>query len=321
MTVIGGLDLDALSPVQREVAADLLALGVPRPPVDPGLAARVATLVEQRLADVVEARPEGSRWLTLGKTQLDALSCDGRYLDMVATPFEWNAPTVRGQLVHRAVTLDHLTDRATAASQLLEHAWEEFRHSGDSALAWCEQAEELEVAAVKGEALTVVEEFRAVFPALPRTWNVVWEPTIVARFGAGQVAVRGKPDLRLGAPHPTERRIMLVDLKTGSPSRTDVQDMRWYALLATMKYRQAPFRVATLYLDEAAWDHRDITEDDLGAAARDLATRLRAAIRLADDPVAVQLAAGPYCRWCGLAPDCEEKARADEEYAASARPL
>ncbi len=307
--------LDELPAGQRHLAEQLLALDVPRPPADPDQHRRLTELLHDRLAPLVEARPEGARPITLGKTQLDALSCDGRFLDQQAAGFEWSAPTVRGQLVHRAVNLDHQTRRAQPVELLLSHAWEEFRHSGDSALDFCEDVSELEVAAISGDAATVVEEFRAIFPLLPVEWNVVWEPTITVPLVDGSIRVRGKPDLRLGRPDPRSRRMLLADLKTGNRSASDRQDMRWYALLATLKYRQAPFRVATVYLDEGRHDVEDVTEDVLEAAARELATRIGTAIRLADEPEVRTLVAGPYCRWCGLAEDCEEKARADAEWA------
>lgn len=319
-TVVGGLDLDALAPAQRRVVTDLLAVGQPRPVPDPDCAARLRDLIEGRLAPVVEQRATDARPVTLGKTQLDALACDGRYLDLVGSTFEWSRPTVRGQLIHRAVHLDRQTGRHTGVRDLLAQAWEEFRHAGDRELAWADAQPVLEVASIQGEAVTAVEEYRETFPALPQSWQVVVEPTLTARFGAGAVQVRGKPDLRLGRVVKEERRILLIDLKTGNRSRSHRHDMRVYALLATLKYRQAPFKVATFYIDEGTWDEEVVTDDVLEAAARGLVDRAIAALRLTDDPVAVELTAGPACGWCGRAPTCPEKARSDEAYAVRGAP-
>lgn len=315
--VVGGLDLDALAPAQRRVVTELLAVGQPRPVPDPDRAARLRDLIEGRLAPVIEQRPADARPLTLGKTQLDALSCDGRYLDLRASRFQWSRPTVRGQLIHRSVALDHHTGRTVTVADLLAHAWEEFRHSGDGAVDYADGLTALEAASLQAEASTTVEEHRAVFPPLPDAWRVVYEPTLKARFGAGAVSVRGKPDIVLGRVVPRERRLLLADLKTGNRSRSDRHDMRIYALLATLKYRQAPFKVATVYIDEGTWDEEVVTDDVLEAAARGLVDRLITAMRLTDDPTPVALAAGPACSWCGRAPDCEEKARADAAYAAA----
>lgn len=317
MTIIGGLDLRELAPAQRRVVTDLFAVGETRPPADPDRPARIRDLIEGLLAPVVEDRPAAARPVTLGKTQLDALSCDGRYLDLLAGDFAWSPATVRGQLVHASVNLDHYTERRHTIPALLDHAWEQFRHSGDSALGYAEGLTGLEVSAIQADAATAVDEFRAVFPPLPPAWNLVWEPTLKTRFGAGAAYVRGKPDLVMGRPHADQRRMLLADLKTGNRSRTDRQDMRWYALLATLKYGQAPFRIATIYIDEGAWDVEEVSDDVLEAAARGLVERIITALRLTDDPVARTLVAGPACRWCGLAATCEEKARADAEYAAT----
>ncbi len=315
--MVGGLDVDALPPVQRRVVVDLLAVGQPRPAPDEALPGRLRDLIEGRLAPLVEQRDSRARTLTLGKTQLDALACDGRYLDLLESAFAWSQPTVRGQLVHRAVALDHHIGRSVSTAELLGHAWDEFRMSGEGATEWAATQSPLQVASLQAEAATVVEEYRETFPLLPDTWRIVFEPTIKVRFGAGAVAVRGRPDLVLGRAVPHERRMMLVDLKTGNRSRKDAQDMRWYALLATMKYRQAPFKIATFYVDEGTWVEETVTEDVLEAAARGLVDRLETALRLTDRSVAEVLVAGPMCRWCGRAPTCPERARADAEHAAS----
>lgn len=266
---------------------------------------------------MLEQRNVDARRITLGKTQLDALGCDGRYLDLLGSSFAWSRPTVRGQLIHLATALDHHLGRSASAKDLLRNAWEEFRHSGDSHLEYAQALSDLEVASLQAEATTVVEEYRATFPQVPDNWRTVFEPTLTVRFGAGAVTVRGKPDLVMGRVTPNERRLLLIDLKTGNRSRTDLQDMRWYALLATLKYGQAPFKVATFYIDEGTWTEETVTDDVLEAAARGLVERITTALRLTDEPTPVMLQAGPMCRWCGLADTCVEKQRADAEYAAA----
>lgn len=316
MSVIGGLDLDTLAAAQRRVVTDLLEVQETRPRPDPDRARRLRDYIEGQLAPLVEDRSVGARRVTLGKTQLDALACDGRYLDLLASSFEWSRPTVRGQLIHRAIAIDHHIGRDATTRELMHNAWEEFRHSGDGHLDYAESLAELEVQSLQADAATAVEEYRATFPLLPDTWNIKFEPVLTVRFGAGSVVVRGKPDLVMGRPHPDVRRMLLVDLKTGNRSGHDTQDMRWYALLATLKYRQAPFKVATFYIDEGTWSQEIVSDDVLEAAARGLVDRARTAIRLTDTPVAENLHAGPMCRWCGLADTCQEKARADAEWAA-----
>jgi hypothetical protein len=120
--------------------------------------------------------------------------------------------------------------------------------------------------------------------------------------------LRGKPDFAIGrALHAGRRRLLLVDLKTGRRNALrNLADMRFYALLATLKYGVAPFRVATFYLDEARWDAEDVDDDVLEAAARTVVAKAARAARLAQ-PVAeteLRLLPGPACDWCGRAPGC-----------------
>lgn len=82
----------------------------------------------------------------------------------------------------------------------------------------------------------------------------------------------------------------------------------FYALLATVATGIAPFRVATYYLDEAAWEHEDIEFDQLEAAARTVADKVARAGQLAGStPPALddlRLVASAACRWCTRAPAC-----------------
>lgn len=124
------------------------------------------------------------------------------------------------------------------------------------------------------------------------------------------------PDLVLGRALATERRVLLVDLKTGNRGPHHLHhlhDMRFYALLATLATGVAPFRVATYYLDEASWEHEDITYDHLEAAARTAADKVLRAGALVHPPPTehLRLVAGTACRWCSRAPSCPAAVMAD----------
>src|SRR6266702_2534376 len=84
--------------------------------------------------------------------------------------------------------------------------------------------------------------FREAFPPLPRSWQPVGEQMLMARLGSG-LTISGRPDLILGREHR-----LVLDLKTGVARPVHAEDMRFYALLATLVFRRAPYRVATLFL-------------------------------------------------------------------------
>ena len=316
-----GMDTSLLTPPQRRVYHELLAVGAPRPPADEDMVAHVRVLLEERTAEVAEHVAPGARALTLNKTALDALDCEGRYVDHLEQPFSWSPATVLGTLVHRGIELDQAGRRAYDVPALLAHAWRELAEQGRSAGEYLATLGGIEADAVRAEAAAKVVEFRECFPLLPPAWTVRVEPRLSVPLHRGALHLLGKPDLVLGRAHPAERRLLLVDLKTGRRSLRDRADMRFYALLAALKYGSAPFRVATYYLDEANWDAEDVDADTLEAAARGVALKAVAAARLLTRPpeheaaTPLRLLAGPSCRWCGRAPDCPAKAEADADYA------
>jgi hypothetical protein len=313
-----GLDVELLTPAQRRALDDLLGAGGHRPPADDELAGHVRELVEARTEAAVALRPPGARGLRLNKTALDALDCEGRYVDHLESRFAWTPATVLGTLVHRGIELDHAGDRNVEVDEVVAQAWRDFAGSGDAAGAYLAELGGVEAHGLRADASARIAEFRECFPPLLAHWPVRYEVRLTARLHDGAIELIGKPDLVFGTTHPTERRLLLVDLKTGRRSRRDRVDMRFYALLATLKYRTVPWRVATYYLDEADWEVEDVDADSLEAAVRGVADRTVTAARLswarpADD--ALRLVAGPSCRWCGRAPDCTVRAEAAAEWA------
>jgi PD-(D/E)XK nuclease superfamily len=307
-----------LTPAQRRVLTDLLAVDEPRPPADEELVADIRHLLEERTAGTALLQPRGGRGLRLNKTALDALDCEGRYLDHLQGAFSWSPATVLGSLVHAAIELD-LSGRQTAeVDAVVRHAWGDFAHRGASAGEYLAGLGGVEADALRAKAAARLIEFRECFPPPDPRWTVRVEPRFTVQLHDGAIELLGRPDLVLGRTHATERRMLLIDLKTGRRSVKDRADMRFYALLATLKYGCAPFRVATYYLDEAAWDAEDVEADTLEAAARGVAERAAIAARLTwDRPPegGLRLTPGPSCRWCARAPTCGARAEADAAYA------
>ena len=74
---------------------------------------------------------------------------------------------------------------------------------------------------------------------------------------------------------------VLIDLKTGGFSPSHLDDLRFYALVETIKLGVPPRRVATHYLDTGKLVPEDVTEATLAAAARRVARRCPAMARAA----------------------------------------
>lgn len=296
------------NPAQERVRDDLLAVTTPRPRTDPTLAARLRRRLAELTTGAAALVPAAERGLYLNKTALDALVCDGRFLDRLAEPFAWTAASVRGQVAHAAIAVDLAGDRRHPPRVVVDHAWREFTSSGRAAGRFVAGLSGPEADALRADATAFVTEFRAVFPPLPPDWHPRTEPELRVALHHGAVVLLGRPDLVIGRPTPDRRRMLLVDLKTGRRQvERERADLRFYALLATLKYGVAPFRVATFYLAEADWDHLDVDEDLLTATVADTAAKIdRAAELLHARPAEedLRLVAGPACRWCSRAPGC-----------------
>lgn len=301
-----------LAPVQRQVLEDLLAVDAPRPLADREAGPRLRARLDVGLAHVAALLPPGGAPFVLGKSALDALDCDGRFLDRTERPFSWAPAMVAGTLAHTGIAVDLAGGWARDPSEVVRHAWQTFATSGTPAGHYLAELCGVEADALRGRALNLIVEFREIFPPLPDWVTIRTEPDLVTRLLDGRLCLRGKPDLAIGrALHAGRRRLLLVDLKTGrrNPLR-DRADMRFYALLATLKYGVAPFRVATFYLDEAGWDAEDVDDDVLEAAARTVVEKAARAVRLTwarPQDRELRLVPGPGCHWCGRAADCPER--------------
>ena len=295
------------TPAQQRVWHELLRAddrSDERPPTDPGLGAHLRDLVLSRVGGAALRLPPGER-LWLNKTALAALECDGRFLDHRRTSFSWSTATVAGQLAHTAVEIDLAGGRQRGIDEIVAFAWQQLADGPTSAGAFLATLSGVEADALRAETASRCVAFRECFPHLPAWMHPRTEVALTWRL-TRQITVKGVPDLVVGRPHPRRRLLQLIELKTGGRSDAHADDLRLYAVLSTVKYGVAPFRVATYYLDEAAWALQDITAPVLEEAAETLAAKIVRAIDLVGAPPEdeLNLRAGPACNWCARAADC-----------------
>lgn len=293
------------TPAQQRVLDELLAVGAPRPVPDADLPGRLRERLEEGLAEAAELVPPGQQ-LVLNKSRLAALACDGRYLDLLEGDFAWTVEMVRGKLAHLAIDLDWFTGRDGDPGELVSRAWADLAGRSPSLATFLAGLDAIDAATLHHEALSLVTEFRDLWPVLPRSSATRLEVSVAASFASRRIQVRGRPDLILGTARRDRAEVIVIDLKTGwrRPLR-DRQDLRLYALLLTLKYGVAPFRVGTYYVTEGAWDVEDVTEPMLEAAVRHVIAGAERAARLTyDPPDDLQLVPGGHCRWCSRASDC-----------------
>ena len=118
------------------------------------------------------------------------------------------------------------------------------------------------------------------------------------------MVLSGRVDLTLGSPRGDRAGKVLLDLKTGGFKPADLDDVRFYALLETIRLGVPPRMVAGYYLD-AGTSHTEVVTEGLLDAA--LARTVGGVQRLADlllDEAEPVLRTGHACRWCPIASGC-----------------
>jgi hypothetical protein len=159
------------------------------------------------------------------------------------------------------------------------------------------------------EVVRRVALFQGSFPPLKplrRELSPISELRVRSELLGGDLVLSGQIDLVLGVPdrlEPTRATRLVVDLKTGSAFPEFAEDMRFYALVMTLRFGVPPYRAASLFLESGTWQAEDVTEELLHHAADRAIEAARAAAALSNgrEPV---LTPGAYCAWCPRAADC-----------------
>lgn len=301
------MPLEMATPAHRRLVDELLGWDRERPRVGTDLRDQLRADLVDGLAPLADRIPAGER-LFLSKSRVSALVCDGRYLDQQDSPFEWSPQLVGGKLAHRAIELDQAGRRTASPEELVAHAWHEMATAVGSLADWLNGVSQVEASALRHTAEQRVTDFRDTWPVLPSQAHLRLEQRIDATFLDGRVLVTGTPDLTIGGVRDDRARMLLVDLKTGRRNPlVERQDLRLYALLATLKYGLPPFRWATYYVSEGAWDLEDLDAQLLHGAVRRLVDAAARATTLEFDRPAepdLRLVGGAWCRFCGRRETC-----------------
>lgn len=303
-----------LTDPQRRTLDQLIGTG-PRPSFPGDLSQRLRDRIEEAVREL-----ELRETLWLGKEKLtDHGRCEGKFLSTISgetPPFEHTARSAAGVLSHRAIEvevgardpLDAHAIAGIAAERLIEREERFADH-------W-RGLEASERDDVLMEVVRRVTMFQASFPPLRelrRELTPIAEMPVRAELLGGALVLSGRIDLVLGSPdrldpHRAER--LAIDLKSGGAYPDHPEDLRFYALLMTLRFGVPPYRVASLYLESGEWQAEDVSEAVLTHAADRVVAAARAAAALWNgrEPA---LNAGVYCAWCPRATVCPAAAISD----------
>lgn len=274
--------------------------------------------LEEGLADAAEARLEAALEPLLGRFSSDdplrinkhalatVLGCEAFHAEQQRQPFAWNINTVRGTIIHKAVEL-HLNWRGeTVPGEAVDAAITAIAENPrESASEFIDQLTPAELAELRGAVLAAVTSYIDSFPPLEPRWRPVVEYPARAELLDGQVVLNARMDLVIGHPG----RKVIIDLKSGRLTQVHREDLRFYALIETLRTRQAPRLLASFSLDASRLDPEAVDAGVLEAAARRAAAGIVAAaeLRLGDREPVVR--PGVQCRWCPLSDRCDEGQR------------
>jgi hypothetical protein len=308
----------ALTPTQDRLLTDLIALGGPRPEFDRHLASRLRHELDVRTEAALDAvnspgSPGGPAWrfgddrplIVLAKHALASIhACERRAVAEEGVPFEWSPATAQGAVAHKAVEFRIHGTGDFHPGDLVSMAIDRLIDDERGPAPWLRTATPAERAELVVGVVDAVTKFDDTFPPIPARWRPRVESRLRTSLAGGRIELVGRVDLALGRAEGTQARVLIVDLKTGHPSMVHPADLRFYALLETLRVGVPPFRLASFYLDSGEWRGEDVDEDLLWSTAYRVADGLDRliALRLGGRPPTVS--PGPGCRYCPARLEC-----------------
>jgi hypothetical protein len=294
-----------LSPAQRDVLAVLGARPHERPEFDPRLRHELRAELEDRLRPLLEHLPERET-LWLGKRALATVhGCEGHHMAEQAEEFAWSPPTARGTVAHKAIELSVHWRGDPAPGDLVDEAFARLIASSDRISTYLGGLGEGERAELRSSAVETTTMFLECFPKLESRWRPVTESRLRSDLCEDRVVLSGKVDLTVGRAEGLRAGKVLLDLKTGGFAPSHREDLRFYALVETLRIGTPPRLVASYYLDGGRVQDELVTEAVLHSALERVVQGAEAIVELEHQGREPVLKPGAPCRWCPLNGTCE----------------
>jgi hypothetical protein len=293
----------ALTPAQQEVVDLLGAARDERPTFDAALRLELRAELESCLEPLVDRLPD--KGLFVSKHALAGVhGCEGRHVAEQAEGFAWSVPVARGIVAHKAIELAVGWRGEPVPGELVDEAVARLANGIDGIADWLQTASEADLAELRALAAERVTSFLETFPPLRPRWRPVTESRVRVELHDAAVILSGKIDLTLGRADGTTAGKVLVDLKTGGYRPSHVDDLRFYALLETIKLGTPPRLLATYYLDQGRPMVEQVTVDVLAAALRRTVEGAARMVAL-DEGATPTLRPSAGCSWCPALATCE----------------
>jgi len=295
----------ARTPAQQEVLELLGARPHERPEFDPRLRAELREQLQDRLAPVAAKVPAGEA-LWISKHLLSTVhGCEGLFLATEEEDFAWTPATARGAVSHKAIELSLGWRGDPAPGLLVDEAIARLIQGTDSVGAYLGGLGEGERAELHGEAVERTAKFLECFPPLEARWRPVAESRLRADLCDDRIVLSGKVDLTVGRADGLRAGKVLVDLKTGGFAPAHRDDLRFYALIETLRLGTPPRLLATYYLDGGRLQDETVSEAVLATAVERIVQGAHLVVELRHEGREPVLRPAAPCRWCARRERCE----------------
>lgn len=298
-----------LNPAQQQITDELGARREERPSFRDDLRDHLRHEIEETLAPLIDDIDELP--LFVSKRDLSLVhACEARYVAEQDLDFAWSVPLARGSVAHKAIEMLVTWRGEPDPLELVDVAMARLEYSERGVGSFIRTLDEAERAELAGRANDFVATFMETFPPLSRRWVPVAESRVRAELCEDQLALQGRVDLTLGRPEGNVAGKVLIDFKTGRPNAAHIDDLRFYALLETLKVGTPPRLLVNYYLEAGQPRREEVTEDLLWSTAKRLVDAVAKLIELGAglprDPVP---SPGPGCRWCPALERCDDGRR------------
>lgn len=292
---------EVLNPLQQQVLDTLRIPGDWAP-----LPGDIVSTVEEQLTEalsVLDGRFTPENPLRVNKHFLSTIhGCEEYHMEQRRAPFAWNINTVRGTMVHKAVELLVNWRGNPIPAEVVDAAIDSVVHNPrESAGEFVASLTAHELAELRGAVVNALANFLECFPPVKASWRPLVEYSATYSLFNRSVLFTARMDLVLGAVG----RKVIIDLKTGRITSTHRDDLRFYALVETLRSRQPPRSLGTYSLDAARLDYEEVSEGLLQAAVRRTSDGVLLMADLVLKERVPERRGGPQCRWCPLVDSCD----------------
>ena len=289
------------NPIQQMVF-DTLAKRASFTPAPPELAAEVEShLVDALHPIATHYSRQNPLWIT--KHALSTVhGCEAHHVASRNT-FSWTIASVRGTVAHKAIELLINMRTPRSPAELVDDALERIVESErGTASAFIASLSVGEQADLRSQVVDLVTKYEDSFPKLEPKWRPVVESNAKVELFDGAVVLSTRADLVIGNPGAK----VIVDIKSSRIMASHREDLRFYALVETLRSRQAPRLAATFSLETQRIDAEDVTLQTLSVAVHRLVQGAQLLHELDAEKRSPTKRAGSTCYWCPLAESCDE---------------